>query len=92
MGKQLSNRVVRLQTLDRVRQLTSPGSGSGSEPADPRAPQGRRSLMNYDLAPLLDISPPDRLEHLLVPNSGYYENHHCIQRHKIIPSESLQQM
>ncbi|KAJ2082889.1 hypothetical protein H4R24_001219 [Coemansia sp. RSA 988] len=85
-------RVVRLQSLDRVRQLTSPGSGSGSETADPRMAQRSASLMSYDLAPLVDVSPPDRLESLLVPNSGYYESYHCIQRHKIIPSEPLQQM
>ncbi|KAJ2613177.1 hypothetical protein H4S08_002354 [Coemansia sp. RSA 1365] len=85
-------RVVRLQSLDRIRQLASPRSGSGSEPGEPRIAQGRRSLMNYDFAPLVDISSPERLEQLLVPNSGYYESHHCIQRHKVIPSDSLQQM
>ncbi|PIA13406.1 hypothetical protein COEREDRAFT_83519 [Coemansia reversa NRRL 1564] len=85
-------RVIRLQSLDRIRQLASPRSGSGSEPGDPRMVQGRRSLMNYELAPLVDISSPERLEQLLVPNSGYYESYHCIQRHKVIPSDSLQQM
>ncbi|KAJ1947061.1 hypothetical protein EC988_005459, partial [Linderina pennispora] len=43
------------------------------------------------LAPLVEGEAPDRLYALSTANSGYYEPHHTIQRHKVIPPESLQQ-
>ncbi|KAJ2785782.1 hypothetical protein H4R18_000328 [Coemansia javaensis] len=80
-----TERVVRLHGLECARQMASPGSVSGSEIGD----GGRRG--SPVIAPLSnDGAPPDRLERLMAANSGYYEEYHCIQRHKVIPSEALQ--
>ncbi|KAJ1736176.1 hypothetical protein LPJ61_000135 [Coemansia biformis] len=85
-------RVVRLHSLDRVRRMASPDSASGSDHGDVRMAHSRGPLASGTIAPLSDSSPPDRLEHLMAANSGYYEDYHCIQRHKVIPPDALQHM
>ncbi|KAJ2454568.1 hypothetical protein EV183_001439 [Coemansia sp. RSA 2336] len=84
-------RIVRLHSLDRARQLASPGSTSGSDHGDTRM-QHRSTPPSNMFAPLCDTASLDRLKHLSVINSGYYDPHHCIQRHKTLPPERLQNM
>ncbi|KAJ2661755.1 hypothetical protein IW148_003264 [Coemansia sp. RSA 1199] len=84
-------RVIRQHSLDRARELASPGSTSGSEHRDPRMPR-RGPTLSSIISPLSDSVSLDRLKHLSIANSGYCESHHCIQRHRVLPSESLQGM
>lgn len=44
------------------------------------------------LDPLTDSESPDRLNTMCQINNGYYENCHTIQRHKVIPSDTLKHM
>ncbi|KAJ2715642.1 hypothetical protein H4R19_001092, partial [Coemansia spiralis] len=79
-------RVVRLQSLERARRMASPGSASGSDQGDVRMASGTAPrTLAAAIAPLSDTAPPERLEQLAAANSGYYEDYHCIQRHKIFP-------
>ncbi|KAJ2327802.1 hypothetical protein IWW51_001544 [Coemansia sp. RSA 2702] len=83
--------VVRRHSLDHARHLASPGSATGPEPGDLH--MLRRGQPSTKLiAPLSDAMAPERLVPLSKTNSGYYEPHHRIQRHKTLPSEQLQSM
>ncbi|KAJ2004081.1 hypothetical protein H4R26_002715 [Coemansia thaxteri] len=55
-----------------------------------RALSPRQQEAASHFAPLADTEPPSRLSQLCAANSGYFEHYHTIQRHKIIPPESLQ--
>ncbi|KAI8326510.1 hypothetical protein GQ54DRAFT_330121 [Martensiomyces pterosporus] len=85
-------RIVRMRSLHRARQSSLHGAGSGGAQRDSRFARGGYGFGATDcsLAPLADSESPDRLYALSIANSGYYEPHHSIQRHKVIPPESLQ--
>ncbi|KAJ2763727.1 hypothetical protein IWQ56_004749, partial [Coemansia nantahalensis] len=86
-------RVVRLQSLERARRVASPGSTSGSDQGDVRmGNSGAPHALAAAVEPLSDSLPPERLQRLTAANSGYYEDYHCIQRHKVIPPDTLQHM
>ncbi|KAI9501893.1 hypothetical protein BX070DRAFT_236173 [Coemansia spiralis] len=74
-------------------QLSVYGSSGSPSQRDLRMARGNSTGGIYTgniFTPLTDTESVDRLSLLAPENSGYYENHHCIQRHKVIPSDSLQ--
>ncbi|KAJ1995899.1 hypothetical protein GGI26_000260 [Coemansia sp. RSA 1358] len=87
-------RIVRLRPMERAQQQLSVYGSSGSpSQRDLRMARGNSTGGIYTgniFTPLTDTESVDRLSLLAPENSGYYENHHCIQRHKVIPSDSLQ--
>ncbi|KAJ1966253.1 hypothetical protein GGI12_000215 [Dipsacomyces acuminosporus] len=74
-------RFIRLHSLRRLQQ---------SKPREAGNRDAQRDGRDSSLAPLADSESPDRLYMLAIANSGYTESHHCIQRHKVIPPEHLQ--
>ncbi|KAJ2726164.1 hypothetical protein GGI07_000803 [Coemansia sp. Benny D115] len=84
--------VVRSRSLHRARQLGIHEAPGYSPLRDQRMAHGESSWADTTLAAQPDGSAPsDRLVEITATNSGYYEPHHTIQRHKVIPPEALQQ-
>ncbi|KAJ1724163.1 hypothetical protein LPJ53_001560 [Coemansia erecta] len=81
--------VIRSSSLHRARQFRVDPAAIPSPLRDQRSVQAEGSWP--ESSAMADNDAADRLTQLSTANSGYFENHHAIQRHKVIPSESLQQ-
>ncbi|KAJ2233447.1 hypothetical protein IWW45_004174 [Coemansia sp. RSA 485] len=81
--------VLRTQALHHARQLGINPVATVSPLRDQRSAQGESSWAQYSSS--TENEALDRLAQLATANSGYFESHHTIQRHKVIPPKTLQQ-